>query len=230
MDTVRPIMGNDRTLHGSRVLEQLSRLDTCVISDALDRIGIGGVVHGVFCRSRPNLEVAGRAITVRVVPRRDDNPRPHLGSRAVAMAGPGDVIVLSNGGRLDVSCWGGLLSLAAHERGVEGVVIDGACRDVAEAGELGLPVFARAAVPTSARGRVVEESTGEPITFGSIAVETGDLVRGDRNGVVFVPAERADDVLGLADRLVVMETNMAEAIRSGTSIVEVMHDRSFQTG
>jgi len=71
----------------------------------------------------------------------------HIATKAVAAAGSTDVLVVANGGRGDVSCWGGLLSLGASRRGIRGVIVDGACRDVDEAGELGFPVFARATTP-----------------------------------------------------------------------------------
>lgn len=206
---------------------RLAGVDACAVSDALDRLGLVGVAHGLVCQSGPERRIAGRAVTVRVAPRRDDTARPHLCTTAIMGSGPGDVIVVGDQGRLDVSCWGGLLSLAAVERGIEGVVVDGACRDAAEAGELGFAVFARTVVPTSARGRIVEESTGEPVTVGPVEVRAGDLVVADRCGVVFVPAERATEVLGLAERIVHTEAAMAEAVRAGRSIIEVMHDRNF---
>jgi regulator of RNase E activity RraA len=139
------------------------------------------------------------------------------------------VIVVDNRGRLDVSSWGGILSLAASQRGIEGVVIDGACRDVAEAAEIGFAVFARAVIPTSARGRIVEESMGQPITIGAVRVEPGDLVVADPTGVVFIPARRAADILDLAEAVMAKERAMEEAVRAGQSIVEVMHDRSFDS-
>lgn len=217
-------MPADRPVSDTR----LGALDACAVSDALDRLGVAGVAHGIASLAGPGRRAAGRVVAVKVAPRRDDIPRPHLCSEAIMASGPGDVIVIDNGGRLDVSCWGGLLSLAAAKRGVEGVVVHGACRDVAEATELGFAVFARAAVATSARGRIVEESTGQPIVIGSVAVRSGDLVVADDSGVAFIPAERADEVLELARRIVEKEASMAAALRAGASIVEVMHDSNFE--
>lgn len=208
---------------------RLRRLDTCAVSDALDRLGLPGAVTGIPPQSPPSSAVlAGPVITVKVGPRRDDRPRPHLGARAIAAAAPGDVIVVDHGGRLDVSAWGGILSLAAEQRGVAGVIVDGACRDVDEARGLGFPVFARAAVPVTARGRIVEESWGEPIRVGGVGVQAGDLVVADSSGVVFVPAARAEEVVGLAERISAREEAMARAVRAGESIVDVMHDTRFE--
>lgn len=211
----------------STLADRLGRLDTCAVSDALDRLQVAGAVTGIAPQVPVSAPVAGPVVTVDVVARTDDRPRPHLGARAIAAAQPGDVIVVDHKGRLDVSAWGGILSLAARERGVRGVVVDGACRDVDEARSLEFPVFARAAVPVTARGRIVEQSYGEPITVGGVAVATGDLVIADSSGVVFVPAGKAEEIVALAERIAAREAAMAQAVRNGESIVDVMHDSRF---
>jgi len=80
--------------------------------------------------------------------------------------------------------WGGLLSLAARVRGIEGVVVDGPARDIDEAGALEFQVFARSATPVTARGRLVEIGWNVPVTIGGAAVAPGDLVLGDLSGPV----------------------------------------------
>lgn len=206
---------------------RLGRLDACAVSDALDRLGLNGAVTGIPPQVPVNAPVTGRVITVRVGPRSDGRPRPHLGANAIATASPGEVIVVDHRGRLDVSAWGGLLSLAATRRGVAGVIVDGACRDVDEARGLAFPIFARAAVPVTARGRIVEESCREPVVIGGVPVSAGDWVIADSSGVVFVPQDRAGEVIGVAEKIAAREAAMAEAIRAGESIVDVMHDASF---
>lgn len=209
------------------IATRLPGVDTCAVSDALDRLGLPGVVLGLSPLGAPGRRIAGRVVTVAVGPRRDDTPRPHLGAQAIAAAAPGEVIVVDHRGRLDVSAWGGILSLAASMRGVAGVVVDGACRDLDDARELGFPVFARAGVPVTARGRIIEESWNEPVTIGGIPVAPGDYVVADASGVAFLPRERAEEVLSLAEAIVARESAMAAAVRAGASIVEVMHDRRF---
>lgn len=206
------------------------RLDACAVSDALDGLGLPGAVAGLAPLVPVAAVLAGPVVTVRVGPRRDDRPRPHLGATAIATAAPGDVIVVDHRGRLDVSAWGGILSLAAQLRGVAGVIVDGACRDVDEARALGLPLFARAAVPVTARGRIVEESCREPVVIGGVPVAAGDWVVADSSGVVFVSGGRAGEVAARAERIRAREAAMAEAVRAGESIVEVMHDSRFEEG
>ncbi|TAN21183.1 MAG: 4-carboxy-4-hydroxy-2-oxoadipate aldolase/oxaloacetate decarboxylase [Actinomycetota bacterium] len=215
------------TLPNSDLHSTLLGIDSCAASDALDRLGISGVADGISSRTGALNRIAGRVITVHIVPRTDDMPRPHLCTRAIMSADPGDVIVIDNGGRLDVSCWGGLLSLAAVQQQVAGVVLDGACRDVQEAIELQFPVFAKGTTPRTARGRIVEESFGEPIFVSGIAVAAGDYVIADPTGITFVPRAHIDEVVSLAKRIIDKESEMAKSVKDGKSIIDVMHDKKF---
>ncbi|HEY3688097.1 MAG TPA: 4-carboxy-4-hydroxy-2-oxoadipate aldolase/oxaloacetate decarboxylase [Streptosporangiaceae bacterium] len=150
-------------------------------------------------------------------------PTPrHLGTAAVEAAAPGEVIVVSAGGRTDAAGWGGVLALAAVTRGVAGVVIDGACRDVDEARDLGLPVYARAGVPRTARGRLREVAWNEPVEMAGVAVRPGDAVIADGSGVVFVPAAHAAAVLLRAERIAATEAAMAARVRAGEPVSRVM--------
>ena len=142
----------------------------------------------------------------------------------IAGAGPNDVIVVANGGRTDVSSWGGIVSVGAAVRSVRGVITDGACRDVGQARELGFPVFARAQVPVTARGRLRQKSAGEPILVGDVTVRPGDVVMADEGGVVVVPRERATEVLDAAQRLAERETAIEAEVRAGVPLPQAMRD------
>lgn len=142
----------------------------------------------------------------------------------IARAGPDDVIVVANGGRTDVSSWGGIVSVGAAVRSVRGVITDGACRDVGQARELGFPVFARAQVPVTARGRLRQKSAGEPILVGDVTVRPGDVVMADEGGVVVVPRERAAEVLDAAQRLAGRETAIEAEVRAGVPLPQAMRD------
>lgn len=210
-------------------LGRLRALDSCAVSDALDTLGLPGATTGIGPLWPVRETVVGRARTVTAGPRESGRPAQHIAAAAIVAAGEGDVLVISNGGRVDVSCWGGILTLAAGRQGIGGVVIDGACRDIAESEEHGFPVFGRAVVPVSARGRIVQLAMEEPVPFAGTTVHPGDLVLADRNGVVFVPQQEADRVLDLAERIVAREEGMAAAVRDGQPVTEVMHDSKFPT-
>jgi regulator of RNase E activity RraA len=134
------------------------------------------------------------------------------------------VIVIANDGRTDVSCWGGLLSLGAQLRGVRAAVVDGACRDVSEAEALGFPVYAKASVPATARRRLQQRSSREPVVVCGIIVEPGDVVVADTTGVAFVPRARAVEVLTLATGVQERERAIAADLRAGVPLPEAMHD------
>ncbi len=201
---------------------RLARLDTCGVSDAIDRLGLSGAVLGIR-PMWPCPRIAGQVITVRLRAAEPGERSPrHLGTAAIEAGGPGHVIVIEHHDREDAAGWGGILSLAARLKGIEGVVVDGTCRDVDDSRDAGFPVYARAATPMTARGRVVEASMGEPIRIGDLHVEQDDYVIADWSGVVFVSAAQAEEIIGTAEGLMAREAAMAEAVRAGKSVVEVM--------
>jgi regulator of RNase E activity RraA len=209
------------------LLAQFTELDTATMSDALDLCGLPAGQGGLRPMwGRPT--VAGFAVTVEleplgVQPDADDGGA-HILTGAIAGAGPDDVMVVANGGRTDVSSWGGIVSVGAAVRSVRGVITDGACRDVSQARELGFPVFARARVPVTARGRLRQKSAGEPVVVGDVTVRPGDVVMADEDGIVVVPRERAAEVLGAARRLAGREAAIEAEVRAGVPLPQAMRD------
>lgn len=208
--------------------ERLLRLSTTNVSDALDALGYKGSTYGV----RPIFEgagkIAGSAVTVKMTAAGETKGKVHLGIRAIEAAQRGDVVVVDNGGRLDTSCWGGILATGAQLKGISGVVIDGACRDVDDFVELGFPVYARGSVVATARGRIMEESTNTMIQFGGVQVRPGDTVLADRSGVVFIPAEHLEEVLDKAESLWQKEEAMVADLRAGLSSLEVDQKYNYE--
>jgi regulator of RNase E activity RraA len=168
-------------------------------------------------------------VTVKIKPAGLEKPKQHLGTAPIDAAKPGGVIVIDSGGRLDVSAWGGLLSLGAKLKGLNGVVIDGAARDVDESREMGFPVYARGAIPMTARGRVVQDSFNQEIEFAGVQVHPGDPVIADGSGVVFIPQEKEQDVIKEAEAVAQQEAKMADGIRQGLSIVEVLEKLGYES-
>jgi 4-hydroxy-4-methyl-2-oxoglutarate aldolase len=203
---------------------RLKKLDTCLVSDAMDALGLSGHADGLRRLTVRRL-VAGRVITVELGPPGPTTSARHLGTAAVEAAGDGDVIVVAAGGRTDAAGWGGVLGLAAAVRGVAGVIIDGACRDVDEIHDLDLPLFARGATPRTARGRLAEIAWNGPISVAGHRVEPGDLVIADDSGVIFVPAGRAGEIIATAERLAGHEQAMAERARAGEPVSQIMSAR-----
>lgn len=209
------------------IVERLLKLDTCAVSDGMDRLGLMGATYGVR-PLWPCPKIVGRAVTMKIKPIGLDKPKHHLGTLPIDAAQPGDVIVIDNGGRPDTSCWGGLLALAAKTKGISGVIIDGACRDVDENRDVGFPVFARGAVPMTARGRVMQESYNQEIEFAGVQVHAGDLVIADGSGVVIIPRSKEEEVVREAEAVAATEARMAEGIRQGMSVLEVLEKLGYE--
>lgn len=207
--------------------ERLRALDSCAISDALDALGFAGAVVGLRGITLPDAAISGRVRTVQAAPRSADGPQAHIAAALVDEAEPGDVVVIANEGRIDVSCWGGLLGAAAVRRGITGVIVDGAFRDIQENAELGLPVFARAAVAVSARGRIVQQSMDDRITVEGVDVDSGDWVIADRSGMAFIRGLDVERVIAFAEKVVARERDMLQAVSEGRSVADVMHDSKF---
>ena len=167
--------------------ERLEKLSTTNLSDAMDALGIRGSTYGVNQMYQGCKKIIGEAVTMKVVAAGLTKSTTHMGVNAIEAAKEGDVIVIDNGGRIDVNCWGGVLSTGAKFKGVSGVVIDGACRDLDECIELDFPVYARGTICATARGRVMEEATNVMVSFHGVQVRPGDVVMGDITGVVFIP-------------------------------------------
>jgi 4-hydroxy-4-methyl-2-oxoglutarate aldolase len=180
---------------------RLQRLDCCAVSDALDKLGLSGTVTGLPQRSTSR-RIAGKVVTVKLVEAAQVNaaahtgaPR-HLGTTAVEFAGAGDVIVVEQHTGLDAGSWGGILSLGASLRGIEGVIADGPVRDIDEARQYDFPVFARK-LP-------------------------GDYVIADNSAVIFIAAANVERVLAAAEQIAGKEAAMAKKLLNGVPIAQVM--------
>ena len=114
------------------------------------------------------------------------------------------------------------MATAAKAKGVRGIIIEGPARDIDEYEQIGLPVFSRSTTPRTARGRIHESGRNVEIRVGDIAVTPGDLVIADGTGVVFLPAAVAEDVVGIAEKIVAREKRMSEDVLTGQPVTEVM--------
>jgi len=201
--------------------KRLGRLDTCVVSDALDRLGFTGVVPGLE-RLSTDSKITGPVLTVRLETANGRTAERHLCTAAIEAAKPGEIIIVEHHSRSDCAGWGGILSRAARMRKIAGVIVDGICRDIDESRELGFPVFGRGVLPVTARGRVIETEFNTPVIIGSITVRPGDWVIADGSGVVFIAAENLQAVVEEAEKFVAREAELIADIESGTPVSKVM--------
>jgi 4-hydroxy-4-methyl-2-oxoglutarate aldolase len=206
------------------LIERLATFDTPTVSDALDALGAKGTVSGI-APMWPSGRIAGRVQTLELGPASEHTgpTTRHLGAQSISDAESGDVIVVDNRAGQGFSAgWGGLLALAASLKGIAGVVVYGAARDIDDVAEVGLPLFAHCATPRTARARTVEVSTNEPLVFEEVVVSAGDLVIADRSGVVFIAIDLAEQVLAKAKEVAGKEREMAAQLRHGVAVTDVL--------
>ncbi len=208
-------------------LDRLAAQDTNTISDALDFLSLPGAAYGL--RPLWNCpKVVGRASTIQLGPKQGGAPTVHLISPVIARIEADDRVLVIAGGVEGISCWGDILANAASMKGIRGSVIDGMSRDIEGSEGIGYPVYGRGVTMVSARNRVVQVASGEPVGMAGVTVREDDYVIADRCGTVFVPAERITEVLDLAERIARRQDGMVAAVRAGRSVEEVMHDRQFE--
>ncbi|MDB5717933.1 MAG: demethylmenaquinone methyltransferase [Sphingomonas bacterium] len=206
----------------SDILERLVAIDTCALSDALDKLGLGGQVTGLRRESGAG-RIAGVAVTVRLgTGAPPPGPATHLGTKAIEASGDRTVIVVEQRTGVDAGCWGGLLTRGARHAGVRGVIADGPVRDIDEARDLDFPIFTNQLTCLTARGRVVEKATNVPVRIGEVTVEPGDLIVADGSAVIVIRPGDAEAVLAAAEAIVAREAAMIAEIGKGTAMSEVL--------
>lgn len=163
-----------------------------------------------------NSKMAGPAYTVQV-----HTADILMVSKALAECPAGHVLVIDGHGERNTALWGGLTTLSAQLKGLAGVVIDGAIRDLADIRGSKLAVFARAVVP-NAGGAEYAGKLQVPVACGGMVVKPGDWLVGDDDGVVVIPAAQLEETLEKAERIVRAERKIAQAIRNGVEVATLL--------
>ncbi len=164
----------------------------------------------------PRSKVAGRAVTVALEPA--DNWFIHV---AILDAGENDILVVDAKGYLNAGPWGDVLTLAAQQRGLAALVIDGAVRDSQQIVESGFPVFTRG-VCIRKTSKVQPGQVNVPVTVGGVVVNPGDIIVGDADGLVRVAANDVDQAISSARTREQKEGDMRQRILAGASTLELL--------
>lgn len=175
---------NFRKLSRERI-EAWKKIATASASDMMNR---GGAMSGAIKPVTAATAICGQARTVQCI--MADNSILHFAS---STAEPGQVLVADACGIIDVAVWGGLTTLEAHRRGLAGLIVDGAVRDIRESRAVPFPIFCKGVVPQGphkAFGGVMDV----PISCGGRPVSPGDLILADEDGVVVVPLDREEEI------------------------------------
>ncbi len=203
--------------HDEEIRGILESVSTPNISDAMHR---KGAMQDIF-PMLPGKKMIGKAVTVQTF--KGDWAKA---VEAIDEAKEGDVLVIYNGSR-HVAPWGGLATLSCLSKGLAGVVVDGAVRDIDEVRKIGLPVFATCHVPNAGEPKGFGEINSE-IVCGNQTVNPGDYIVGDDNGVVVIPKERAYEIARRAKEVEKTEQRLFEEIRRGSTLSEVMKLKKWE--
>jgi 4-hydroxy-4-methyl-2-oxoglutarate aldolase len=190
---------------------------SCVFADVMYRTGVmSSAIKPPF-----RAKAVGQAITVQLS--KGDLVDP---LKALEMGRPGDIIVVDAGGDTETSVCGGLMGGLARNRGIRGMVVDGAGRDIDELEDIGWPIWTRA---ITARGthtmfsaRKEELSVNVPVSCGGVIVNPGDFIVADIIGVTVIPHEKADEVVELAREQAEREQTTREWVAKGKTVEDLL--------
>ena len=215
---------NAQVRHSSRPLNRTSR----IIDSRFERLlalgaatvyeaqGAKGALDGVIKPLDPLSRLVGPALTVDTRPA--DNLMLHY---ALLKAKPGDVLVVDAKGFLEAGPWGDVLTTAAIKAGVAGLVIHGAVRDASAIIEMGFPVFCRG-LSIKGTGKNQPGRVNVPVCIGDVSIRPGDVIVGDRDGLVVVAADEVDAVITSALAREAKEAELRDAIERGVSTAELL--------
>ena len=206
---------------GAEKVERLRKYSSCNLSDGMNKMytmdaGIRAIVE-------PR-KIAGPAVTVKL--HLGDNLMLH---KALSLVKPGDVLVVDSRGCPDTSACGDIMMRRMQKLGVAGVIVDGAVRDVEGIREIGLAVYARAAVPSGGS----KNGPGEvnfPVACGGVVVNPGDVVLADETGVVVIPMADIDETISGAEQKLAKEAKSLASIEAGNLVMSGVDDLLAKAG
>lgn len=220
---IREAIDNAQAVAGPKVSREeemiaiFREVSTSNISDAMHR---KGAMRGILPVNL-GVKIVGRAVTVQTFA--GDWAKP---VEAIDLAGPGDVLVVYNGSNF-IAPWGGLATLSCKMKGIEGVVIDGAVRDVDEIRAMKYPVFSSGITPNAGDPKGMGEINSEINCAGQM-VKPGDYIVGDECGVVVIPKERAYEIARRAKEVEKTESRLYEEIRRGSTLSQVIKLKKWE--
>jgi len=214
------ILGTDR------VRGELAALSTASISDALDSLKLPGSLHGIGAlRDGPG--AVGQAFTVQYEPVTAEQPGT-VGDFLDDVV-PGSMVVIDNAGRSDCTVWGGIMTRLAAARGVAGTVIRGTCRDVPIILEVGYPMWSSARFMRTGKDRVQLCAVQVALHIDGVTIRPGDWVCADDDGALVVPADRAREVIEIAQRIERTGGAITAAVLTGATLGQARAEHGYHT-
>lgn len=190
----------------------LGKFGTATIHEAAAQIG---ALPGTIKPISPNMKVCGTVFPLHCLAKSNINLH-----EAIYQAQEGDVLVGSIDNFPDAGYWGDILTCAAQERGIKGLVLDGCVRDADDIDELSFPVFSRG-LNILGTGKERGGTIGLSIRIGDVDIKLGDVIVGDRDGVVIIPADRLEEVIAASIAREEKEDDVRRRLKNGESSLEI---------
>ena len=200
----------------NQIIERLKALDPASVSDAADRLGIPCGLLGIHAVV-PGTKLCGPAFTVHYVP--CGQVKGTVGDFLDDVK-PGEVIVIDNAGREYCTVWGDIMTHTAQLRGIAGTVIDGVCRDIPGIKEMRYPIFTKSTYMVTGKDRVEVDAVNIPVAVSGIKVCPGDYLLADDTGAVAIPAEKAEQIIAVAEEIEAKEQKIIALVESGKTLKE----------
>ena len=207
----------------SDIAARLKAIPTASISDAMDSLGIHGTLHGLAPLTY-DFRIGGPAFTVQYEPAGSE--RGSVGDFLDDVP-PGAVVLIDNHARTDVTVWGGIMTEIAAARGIGGTVINGVCRDLNAALRQNYPLFSRGRFMRTGKDRVRLVAVNAPVTINDVGISPLDIICGDADGALAVPAARAEEIAEIAERIEDVEARIIEAVKAGSTLVQARADLGY---
>lgn len=211
------------TTTASDTVTRLAALPTATISDALDSLGVHGTLHGLAPLTF-GFGAVGPAFTVQYAP--TGTARGSVGDFLDDVP-TGAIVLIDNGGRTDVTVWGGIMTEIASSRGIAGTVINGVCRDVSTSLQQNYPLFSRGRFMRTGKDRVRLVAVRAGLTINDVGISPADIICGDADGVLAVPSECAERVADIAEGIEETENKIVAAVKNGSTLVQARRDFGY---
>ena len=203
--------------------EEWRPIYTALVCDIMDQMGHRDQAMDYEIRpAHPESWFAGPAVTLDAYESDEPSDDPYGKIfAAYEQVAPGDVVVVAANGELKSGLWGELLSTAASVRGVQAMVTDGLVRDIRMMIEMGFECFCKGYSPLDSAGRILARAVNVPVQCGGVAVNPGDFVLADYEGVAVIPAAIRDEVFAQANEKLEGENTVRDELAAGNSPREV---------
>lgn len=196
------------------VIESLKALDTASVSDAMDKLDIPCGLLGIQA-VLPGHKLCGEAFTVHYVP--CGTVKGTVGD-FIDDVKPGQVVVIDNAGRNYCTVWGDIMTYTAKTKGIAGTLIDGVCRDVDGIKKVDYAIYTKGKYMVTGKERVQVDQVNVPVAVSGVMVRPGDIILADDSGAVCIPAEKAEEVLHIAQHIEEVEQAIIAEVKNGSTL------------